>query len=147
MKKEIFDSKPKRNHFAKSPELSIQSRRMSHFLRDKLFSRFYFSFLEGNFTDIITGSCYERRSPKCKKHSQVVSLFCAFGIWERNCTAFNIDEIDYRCQFHQRFCARVFCMNVVSASFLVTCTVEKAAEMTFVRKIRTFTVDEIDTYK
>jgi hypothetical protein len=36
-------------------------------------------------------------------------------------------------------------MNVVSAAFLVTCIVEKAAEMTFVRKIRTFTVDEIDS--
>ncbi len=38
-----------------------------------------------------------------------------------------------------------FCTNVVSAAFLVTCTVEKAAEMTFVRKIRTFTVDKIDS--
>jgi hypothetical protein len=49
------------------------------------------------------------------------------------------------CQFHQRFCARVFRTNVVLASFLVTCTVEKAAEMTFVQKIRTFTVNEIDS--
>jgi len=36
-------------------------------------------------------------------------------------------------------------MNVVWAAFLVTCTAEKAADMTFVQKIRTFTVDEIDS--
>jgi len=39
----------------------------------------------------------------------------------------------------------VFRTNVVSAAFLVTCIVEKAAEMTFVRKIHTFTIDEIDS--
>ncbi len=50
-------------------------------------------------------------------------------------------------QFHQRFCERVFCTNVISAAFLVTCTVEKAAKMMFVRKICTFNVDEIDTWK
>jgi len=50
-----------------------------------------------------------------------------------------------RCQFHQHFCARVFCTNVVLAAFLVTCTVEKDAEMTFVRKICMFTIDEIDS--
>ncbi len=49
-------------------------------------------------------------------------------------------------QFHQRFCARVFRTNVISAAFLVTCTVEKAAKMTFVQKILTLNVDEIDTW-
>jgi len=45
------------------------------------------------------------------------------------------------------FANAFFCTNVISAAFLVTCTVEKAAKMTFVRKICTFNVDEIDTWK
>ncbi len=61
------------------------------------------------------------------------------------CSLFSIISLSSLCQFHQRFCARVFRTNVVSAAFLVTCTVEKAAEMTFVQKICTFTADEIDS--
>ncbi len=34
-----------------------------------------------------------------------------------NICTFNIDEIDTRCQFHQRFYVRIFRTNVVSAAF------------------------------
>jgi hypothetical protein len=47
---------------------------------------------------------------------------------------------------------RIFCTNVVSAAFfLVTCMqcvyVEKTAETTFVQKIRTYNVDEIEGWR
>jgi len=50
-----------------------------------------------------------------------------------------------RCQFHQHFYVQIFRMNVFSAAFTTYMQQEKAAETAFVRKIRTFNVDEIDT--
>jgi len=49
-----------------------------------------------------------------------------------------------RCQFHQHFYGQIFCTNIVSAAFSSYTYVEKAAETTFVQKICTFNVDEID---
>ncbi len=44
----------------------------------------------------ISPKFYERRSPKRKKYSQAVSLFCAFGICNcKSCTQ-NVDEIEPR---------------------------------------------------
>jgi len=42
---------------------------------------------------------------------------------------------------------RIFRTNVVSAAFLHTVTRKKAAEMTIIRKICAFNIDEIDTLK
>jgi len=43
------------------------------------------------------------------------------------------------------FYVQIFCTNVVSAAFTMYMQLEKAAETTFVQKICTFNVDEIDT--
>ncbi len=40
--------------------------------------------------------------------------------------------------------ARIFCMNVVSAAFSSYMYVDKAAETTFVRKMRAYNIGEID---
>jgi len=45
------------------------------------------------------------------------------------------------------FSLQLFCTNVVSAAFTTCMQLEKAAETTFVQKIHTFNVDEIDTWE
>jgi len=49
-------------------------------------------------------------------------------------------------QFHQRSTYEFFVQTYVLAAFATYVQLEKAAEMTYVQKTRTFYVDEIDTW-
>jgi len=71
----------------------------------------------GQFHQHSTSSFYVYRSQKSKKDSQVVSLFCTFGICApKSCTK-NVDEIDTWCQYHQQFTCSCFCSKVLRAAF------------------------------
>jgi len=62
----------------------------------------------------------------------------------KHCIVNNIFIFNWR-QFHQHCYTQFFCTNVVSAAFTTYMQIEKAPKTTFVRKIQTFNVDEIDS--
>ncbi len=88
---------------------------------------------------------YTQGSQKCKNSVMLSVYFYAFGICTlKSCTQ-NVDEIDTRCQFHQHSTYKFLYKRPFRQLFLVTCTQKKVPKRTFVRKIRMFNVDEIDT--
>jgi hypothetical protein len=89
----------------------------------------------------------------CSDISTQFFLKNKFNVVESKCkkslTLQHFDEIKSSmavwCQFHQHFHVQIFRTKVVSAAFTTNMQLEKAAKTTFVQKICTENVDEIDT--
>jgi len=58
--------------------------------------------------DFIIEQLLRVQIPKAQKDSQVVNLFCTFGICTHKSCLLNVDEIDTCRQFHQRFTYEFF---------------------------------------